>query len=147
MDYLSTIEFLFSKLPYFSRDGKAAIKNDLNNTIALCQLLGHPEKQFKCIHIAGTNGKGSCSNMLAAVLQMHGYKTGLYTSPHLVDFRERIRINGEMIPEQTVVGPSGAILPVGKGFTTMCVIGEVDEQPFTSVTVTVKEYLKEYLNN
>ena len=103
MDYSSTVEFLFSKLPYFTRDGKAAIKNDLNNTIALCQFLGHPEKQFKCIHIAGTNGKGSCSNMLAAVLQMHGYKTGLYTSPHLVDFRERIRINGNMIPEQAVI--------------------------------------------
>jgi dihydrofolate synthase/folylpolyglutamate synthase len=103
MDYSSTIEYLFSKLPYFTRDGKAAIKNDLNNTIALCQLLGHPERQFKCIHIAGTNGKGSCSNMLSAVMQMHGYKTGLYTSPHLVDFRERIRINGQMISEQAVI--------------------------------------------
>ncbi len=103
MDYQSTIEFLYSKLPYFSRDGKSAIKKDLTNTIALCAVLGHPEKQIKAIHIAGTNGKGSTSNMLSAVLQMHGFKTGLYTSPHLIDFRERIRINGVMISEQEVI--------------------------------------------
>lgn len=87
----------------FTRIGAAAIKKDLDNTILLCQHLGNPQEKFKTIHIAGTNGKGSTSHMLAAVLQKAGYKTGLYTSPHLKDFRERIRINGEMIPEAAVV--------------------------------------------
>jgi len=87
----------------FSRIGAAAYKEDLHNTLALCQALDNPHTKFKSIHIAGTNGKGSTSHMLAAILQQAGYKTGLYTSPHLHDFRERIRINGEMIPEDTVV--------------------------------------------
>lgn len=103
MNYQETVEFLYSKLPYFTRDGKAAIKKDLTNTIKLCEVLGNPQNKFKCIHIAGTNGKGSTSNMLAAILQANGYKTGLYTSPHLKDFRERIRVNGEMVSEQFVV--------------------------------------------
>ena len=87
----------------FTRIGASAYKADLNNTIALCAVLDNPERQFKSIHIAGTNGKGSSSHMLASVLQAQGYKTGLYTSPHLRDFRERIRINGEMIPEKEVI--------------------------------------------
>jgi dihydrofolate synthase/folylpolyglutamate synthase len=87
----------------FTRIGAAAFKKDLTNTLALCEALGHPEKKFKSIHIAGTNGKGSVSHMLAAILQCAGYKTGLYTSPHLRDFRERIRINGALMDEQTVV--------------------------------------------
>ena len=87
----------------FTRIGAAAIKKDLDNTILLCEHLGNPQEKFKTIHIAGTNGKGSTSHMLAAVLQKAGYKTGLYTSPHLKDFRERIRINGEMMPEAAVV--------------------------------------------
>jgi len=87
----------------FSRQGAAAIKKDLHNTVLLCESLGNPHNKFKTIHVAGTNGKGSVSHMLASVLQQAGYKTGLYTSPHLRDFRERIRINGEMIPEETVV--------------------------------------------
>lgn len=87
----------------FTRIGAAAFKKDLTNTIALCEELNHPELQFKSIHIAGTNGKGSTSHMLASILQEAGYKTGLYTSPHLKDFRERIRVNGAMIPEQYVV--------------------------------------------
>lgn len=87
----------------FTRIGAAAIKKDLDNTILLCEDLGNPQEKFKTIHIAGTNGKGSTSHMLAAVLQKAGYKTGLYTSPHLKDFRERIRINGEMMPEAAVV--------------------------------------------
>jgi dihydrofolate synthase/folylpolyglutamate synthase len=87
----------------FSRIGAAAIKADLTNTIALCEALGHPERKFKSIHIAGTNGKGSTSHMLAAILQKAGYKTGLYTSPHLLDFRERIRVNGEMVSKEFVV--------------------------------------------
>lgn len=103
MNYQETVEFLYSKLPYFTRDGKSAIKKDLTNTIRLCEVLGNPQNKFKCIHIAGTNGKGSTSNMLAAILQANGYKTGLYTSPHLKDFRERIRVDGEMVSEQFVV--------------------------------------------
>lgn len=87
----------------FQRIGKAAYKADLSNTLALMEALEHPEQAFKSIHVAGTNGKGSSSHMLAAIFQKAGYKTGLYTSPHLVDFRERIRINGEMIPEASVV--------------------------------------------
>lgn len=86
----------------FHRIGAAAYKADLTNTVALCNLLKNPQNSFKSIHVAGTNGKGSTSHMLAAVLQNAGYKTALYTSPHLKDFRERIRINGEMIPEKTV---------------------------------------------
>jgi dihydrofolate synthase/folylpolyglutamate synthase len=86
----------------FTRIGVVAYKKDLHNTLALCQELGNPQNQFKTIHVGGTNGKGSTSHMLAAVLQKAGYKTGLYTSPHLKDFRERIRINGEMIPEEFV---------------------------------------------
>jgi dihydrofolate synthase/folylpolyglutamate synthase len=87
----------------FQRIGAAAYKADLGNTIAICRLLGNPEKKFRSIHVAGTNGKGSTSHMLASVLQEAGFKTGLYTSPHLKDFRERIRINGQMIPEYNVV--------------------------------------------
>ena len=102
MTYSETLEYLYSRLPMFTRIGAAAIKKDLHNTIALCEHLGNPQHKFKTIHIAGTNGKGSTSHMLAAVLQKAGYKTGLYTSPHLKDFRERIRINGEMIPESFV---------------------------------------------
>ena len=103
MNYRQTLDYLFSRLPMFHRIGAAAYKADLNNTIELCNLLGNPQNSFKSIHIAGTNGKGSTSNMLAAILQIAGYKTALYTSPHLQDFRERIRINGEMIPEKEVV--------------------------------------------
>jgi dihydrofolate synthase/folylpolyglutamate synthase len=86
----------------FSRIGAAALKPDLNNTLALCEILGNPQQSIKCIHIAGTNGKGSTSHLLASVLQEAGYKTGLYTSPHLVDFRERIQVNGQYIPQDYV---------------------------------------------
>src|SRR3978361_1255218 len=98
MDYPQTIEYLFSRLPVFSRIGAAAYKADLINIRAISEQLGNPEKKFKSIHVAGTNGKGSTSHMLAAILQKAGYKTGLYTSPHLKDFRARIKINGRMIP-------------------------------------------------
>lgn len=87
----------------FSRIGAAAYKADLTNTIRLCDTLGNPQQKFKCIHVAGTNGKGSTSHMLAAILQTAGYKTGLYTSPHLKDFRERIKVNGEMVSEEFVI--------------------------------------------
>ena len=103
MNFQETLGYLFSRLPMYHRIGAAAYKADLKNTIELCNQLGNPEKKFKSIHIAGTNGKGSTSHMLAAILQKAGYKTGLYTSPHLKDFRERIRINGSMIPENEVV--------------------------------------------
>jgi dihydrofolate synthase/folylpolyglutamate synthase len=103
MTYQQTIDYLFSQLPMYSRIGAAAYKEDLHNTIALCDAINNPQTKFKSIHIAGTNGKGSTSHMLAAILQMAGYKTGLYTSPHLKDFRERIKINGEMISKEQVV--------------------------------------------
>lgn len=103
MNYQETLDFLYSQLPMFQRQGAAAYKANLNNTLALCKMLGNPENDFPSIHIAGTNGKGSTANMIASVFQQAGFKTGLYTSPHLVDFRERIRINGEMIPQQNVI--------------------------------------------
>lgn len=111
MTFQETVDFLYSKLPYFTRDGKSAIKKDLGNTLALCELLGNPQTTFTCIHIAGTNGKGSVSNMLSAIFQNHGFKTGLYTSPHLKDFRERIRVNGEMVSEQFVIDFTERIIP------------------------------------
>jgi dihydrofolate synthase / folylpolyglutamate synthase len=103
MTYQQTLDYLFTRLPMFSRIGAAAYKADLDNTIRLCDFLGNPQYRFQSIHIAGTNGKGSTSHLLAAILQQAGYKTGLYTSPHLQDFRERIKINGQMIPEAPVV--------------------------------------------
>jgi dihydrofolate synthase / folylpolyglutamate synthase len=103
MTYQQTIDYLYAQLPMFSRVGSIAYKADLHNTIALCESIGNPQHHFKSIHIAGTNGKGSTSHMLAAILQAAGYKTGLYTSPHIKDFRERIRVNGQMIAEQHVV--------------------------------------------
>jgi dihydrofolate synthase / folylpolyglutamate synthase len=108
MNYPQTIQYLYSQLPLFTRDGPSAYKEDLTNTIALCERLDNPQNKFKSVHVAGTNGKGSTSHMLAAILQIAGYKTGLYTSPHLKDFRERIRINGEMISEQEVIDFVGA---------------------------------------
>jgi dihydrofolate synthase / folylpolyglutamate synthase len=103
MTYEQTIEYLYEKLPVFHRIGKKAYKADLSNTLALCEHLDNPHQKFKSIHIAGTNGKGSSSHYLAAILQSAGYRTGLYTSPHLKSFTERIRINGETIPESEVV--------------------------------------------
>lgn len=101
--YEQTVKDLFARLPMFTRIGAAAYKPNLDNTIRLCEALGNPQLKFKSIHIAGTNGKGSCSHMLSAVLQKHGHKTGLYTSPHISDFRERIRINGDVISKEWVV--------------------------------------------
>lgn len=101
--YVETVDYLFSLLPVFQRDGAAAYKPGLETTLRLCEAVGNPQNSFKSIHIGGTNGKGSSSHTLASILQEEGYKTGLYTSPHLVDFRERIRINGVKIPEETIV--------------------------------------------
>lgn len=103
MNYPETLDYIFQKLPMYSRMGSAAFKKDLTNILVLCEKLGNPHQRFKTIHVAGTNGKGSVSHMLAAVFAAAGYKTGLYTSPHLYDFRERIRINGAMIPETVVI--------------------------------------------
>lgn len=101
--YKESLNWLYSQLPMFSRVGAAAYKPGLETTESLDQLFGHPHKKFKSIHVAGTNGKGSTSHMIASVLQAQGYKTGLYTSPHLTDFRERMRINGNMIPKESVI--------------------------------------------
>jgi dihydrofolate synthase/folylpolyglutamate synthase len=103
MPYQDSLDYLYSRLPMFSRIGAAAIKKDLDNTIAICNFLGNPENKFKTIHVAGTNGKGSTSHMLASIFQEAGYTTGLYTSPHLYDFRERIKVNGEMCSKDFVV--------------------------------------------
>lgn len=103
MNYEETLNFLYSQLPMFQRIGAAAYKANLDNTHALMGILDNPHQKFKSVHIAGTNGKGSTAHMLASIYQEAGYKTGLYTSPHLKDFRERIRLNGEMIPKEYVV--------------------------------------------
>ncbi len=103
MNYTETLEWLFQQLPMFSRTGAAAYKPGLQTSHDLDAYFRHPHKRFKSIHVGGTNGKGSTSHMIAAILQSQGYRTGLYTSPHLVDFRERIRIDGKMIPEEAVV--------------------------------------------
>lgn len=101
--YQEALDYLYAQLPMFTKVGASAYKTDLHNTVALLQQLNNPQHTFKTIHVAGTNGKGSTSHMLAAILQQAGYKTGLYTSPHLLDFRERIRINGQVVPEDFVV--------------------------------------------
>lgn len=103
MNYQETTEYLFNSTPVFEKIGAKAYKPGLHTTHALDEHFGHPHRQYKTIHIAGTNGKGSCSHTIAAILQSQGYKVGLYTSPHLVDFRERIRVNGECLPEQYVI--------------------------------------------
>ena len=102
MTYSETLDYLFNSLPMYHRIGQAAYKADITNTVSLMEHLGHPERRFRSIHVAGTNGKGSVSHLLASILGQAGYKVGLYTSPHLVDFRERIRINGTMIPQEEV---------------------------------------------
>ncbi len=110
--YEETLRYMYDNLPMFQRIGPAALKNDLSNTIALCGALGNPQTKFKSIHVAGTNGKGSTSHMLASILQTAGYKTGLYTSPHLKEFTERIRINGVEIPESFVIDFVNRIRPL-----------------------------------
>jgi len=102
LNYQETITFLFDRLPMYQRVGKSAYKSNLDTTLALDEYFGHPHRTFQSIHIAGTNGKGSVAHMLSSILQSAGYKVGLYTSPHLTDFRERIRIDGKMIPEEMV---------------------------------------------
>ena len=103
MNYQDTLNYLYDSAPMFQQVGASAYKEGLDTTLALDKHFGHPHRQFRTIHVAGTNGKGSCSHTLAAILQEAGYRTGLYTSPHLMDFRERIRIDGQTIPEQYVI--------------------------------------------
>jgi dihydrofolate synthase/folylpolyglutamate synthase len=134
MTYQQTIDYLFSRLPMFSRIGTAAYKKDLINIRKLCEFLDAPYKKFKSIHIAGTNGKGSVSHMLAAILHTAGYKTGLYTSPHLKDFRERIRVNGEMVNEKFVIDFTEKIKPV---------IEEIDPSFFEITVAMAFEYFAE----
>ena len=102
MDYQEVIRYLVDEVPMFQKVGGSAYKEGLDNTYALDEHFGHPHQSYKTIHVAGTNGKGSCSHTLAAILQMAGYRVGLYTSPHLVDFRERIKVNGRMIDKDYV---------------------------------------------
>ncbi len=104
MTYQATLNWMFSRLPMYQRQGNSAFKKDLSNTLKLSEHLGFPERSFKSIHVAGTNGKGSTSHMIASILQEAGYKVGLYTSPHLKDFRERIKINGKTVSKQFVIG-------------------------------------------
>ena len=103
MTYLETVQYLYNSAPLFQQTGAAAYKPGLQVTETLDAHFGHPHRRFATIHVAGTNGKGSCAHTLAAWLMLAGYKVGLYTSPHLTDFRERIRVNGEMMPKEFVV--------------------------------------------
>lgn len=112
IQYQATLDYLYTQLPMFQRTGAIAMKKDLNNTRKLCVALGNPQEKFKSIHIAGTNGKGSTAYMLSAILQAHGYKTGLYISPHYKDFRERIRINGTYVSKQFVIDFAKKIKPI-----------------------------------
>ncbi|GAB4157891.1 MAG: folylpolyglutamate synthase/dihydrofolate synthase family protein [Winogradskyella sp.] len=104
MNYSDTVNWMFQQLPMYQNKGKSAFKKDLTNTLKLSAHLKHPEQKFKSIHVGGTNGKGSTSHMLASILQEAGYKVGLYTSPHLKDFRERIKVNGKLVSKQFVIG-------------------------------------------
>ena len=134
LNYQETLNYLFEKLPMFQNIGQNALTKDLTNTIKLLEFLGNPHFNTKWVHIGGTNGKGSTSSMVAAALTANGYKTALYTSPHLVDFRERIRIDGEMISEQFVVDFTNKITPAIDAFSPS----------FFEITVAMAfEYFKE----
>lgn len=141
--YAEVIRYLYDNLPMFQRVGAAALKPDLSNTIKLCQALGNPFKKFKSIHIAGTNGKGSTSHMLASILQEAGYKTGLYTSPHLKSFTERIKVNGQDVPPQFVVDFINRVLPIindiKPSFFEITVAMAFDYFAFQQVDVAVVE--------
>src|SRR5688572_29573581 len=110
--YEDALSYLYQNLPMFQRVGIGAYKGDLSNTIQLCEAMGNPQEKLKFIHVAGTNGKGSTSHMLASVMHSAGYKTGLYTSPHLKEFTERIRINGEEVSREFVIDFTSRIRPL-----------------------------------
>lgn len=143
MNYQETLDYLYAQLPMFHRVGAQAYKPSLDNTLKLSEALGNPHKQFKSIHIAGTNGKGSTSHMMASICQAAGYKTALYTSPHLVDFRERIRINEEMIPQENVVTfvekNKSIIEEIQPSFFEMCVVMAFDYFAKEKVDIAVIE--------
>jgi dihydrofolate synthase / folylpolyglutamate synthase len=133
MTYQETLDYLFAQLPMFTRQGAAAYKANLDNITALCKALENPQDALKCVHLAGTNGKGSTSSFIASILQEAGYKVGLFTSPHLYDFRERIRINGECISEEFVID-----------FTAQCIslINQVQPSFFELTTAMAFSYFK-----
>ncbi|TNE62299.1 MAG: bifunctional folylpolyglutamate synthase/dihydrofolate synthase [Bacteroidetes bacterium] len=141
--YKATLEYLYAQLPMFQRIGPAAYKKDLGNTLALCAHLGNPHRQFRSIHIAGTNGKGSVSHMLAAICQAAGLKTGLYTSPHYKDFRERIKIDGTLIPRQRIVAfveeHRTAIESIQPSFFEICVAMAFDHFAREKVDIAIVE--------
>lgn len=143
MNYQEAVDFLFGALPMYQRVGKTAFKKDLTNTLRLCETLGNPQEQFRSVHIAGTNGKGSSSHMIASVLQEAGYKVGLYTSPHLKSFTERIRINGRPIPEQRVadfvVANKVAIEDIQPSFFEMTVAMAFDHFAREQVDIAIVE--------
>lgn len=143
MNYQETLDWMFSQLPMYQRQGKTAFKKDLTNTLALAEHLKNPHKKFKSIHVAGTNGKGSTSHMLASILQEAGYKVGLYTSPHLKDYRERIKINGKEVSEQYVIDFIAQNKPFleqqGLSFFEMTVGLAFDYFDFAEVDVAVIE--------
>jgi dihydrofolate synthase/folylpolyglutamate synthase len=143
MNYPQTLDYLLGKLPMYSRVGAAAYREDLDNTLLLMEALGNPERLFKSVHIAGTNGKGSTSHMLAAIFQEAGYKTGLYTSPHLKDFRERIRIDGKMIEETAVCDFVERIRPISEAidpsFFEMTVAMAFDYFALNAVDIAIVE--------
>lgn len=134
MNYQETLDYLYHTLPMFSRVGATAIKKDITNTVKICAAIGNPQTTFKTVHIAGTNGKGSTSHILAAILQTAGYKTGLYTSPHLKDFRERIKVNGQMCEQQFVVDFTEKIKPL---------IAEIEPSFFEITVAMAFEYFAE----
>jgi dihydrofolate synthase/folylpolyglutamate synthase len=141
--YAETLQYLYSNLPMFQRIGAAALKNDLSNTLKLCEALGNPQKKFKSIHIAGTNGKGSTSHMLASVFQSAGYKTGLYTSPHLKEFTERIRVNGAEIDKSFVVDFVERVKPliaqIEPSFFEITVVMAFDYFVFCGIDIAIVE--------
>lgn len=142
MNFQETVEFLFSQLPVYQRDGGDSIKYKLNNIIELCDFLGNPQDSFKSIHVAGTNGKGSSSHMLAAVLQESGYTTGLYTSPHLKSFTERIKVDGQEVEEAYVVDFVERIQPMLKmkpSFFEITVAMSFDYFRYKKVEIAVVE--------
>jgi dihydrofolate synthase/folylpolyglutamate synthase len=143
LNYQEALDYLYAQLPMFHRVGAQAYKPSLDNTIALCNALGNPQHQFKSVHIAGTNGKGSSSHLTASILQESKYKVGLYTSPHLLDFRERIKINGEMIPEENVVAfvstNLGIIEEIKPSFFELCVAMAFEHFAKNKVDIAVIE--------
>lgn len=143
MTYPETLEYLYAQLPMFHRIGPAAFKKDLTNTLALAEHLGHPHRQFPTIHVAGTNGKGSVSHMLAAICQAAGLKTGLYISPHYKDFRERIKVNGQYIPRRRVVGfidkNRAKIEAIEPSFFELCVVMAFDHFARERVDIAIVE--------